>query len=263
MIITPDKADIQKHLLWKQIDIHRRSFDQAAFQIIKRALDKQIQPVFEHILRSSNNQQAVNIPDNILRDEVVFKAFETLYIMVGVQFAKQSNREVSKVLDLMLTKDEADDLEPNWIQSFIRFAREEAGTKIQGITNNILSMVRGVLIEAGKEGLSIPNTAKRLRERWGLISRRRALLISRTEVITASNAGSLEGALSTGFEMQKVWLSTRDNNTRDDHTIADGQKVNAKSNFIVGGETAKFPGDVRLSGKQRIQCRCTLFFEVI
>lgn len=101
--------------------------------------------------------------------------------------------------------------------------------------------------------------AGRIRQHVGG-DRRRALLIARTEITGALNAGQdvarqklgQMGAINT-----KEWLALDDAATRPDHTAASGQRVPYDGLFDVGGEEARYPGDPDLSAAQRCRCRCT------
>jgi hypothetical protein len=55
-----------------------------------------------------------------------------------------------------------------------------------------------------------------LAKQWGNISTYRAARIARSEIVNASNLGSLAGAAESGVPLLKVWLSTRDSRTRRD-----------------------------------------------
>ena len=88
-------------------------------------------------------------------------------------------------------------------------------------------------------------------------------MIARTEIISASNKGSLDGAKDTGIPLKKEWLATMDNRTRDAHLIADGQKVLLDELFQVDGDALSYPGDFTngASAGNVINCRCTQIYE--
>lgn len=94
-------------------------------------------------------------------------------------------------------------------------------------------------------------------ERWP----NRATVVSRTEAISALNAGRMEAFRATA-EMEPdtvfetVWLSTSDDRTRSTHVAADGQRVPLGKPFIVGGFELMFPGDPAGPPQEVIQCRC-------
>lgn len=56
--------------------------------------------------------------------------------------------------------------------------------------------------------------------------------------------------------MQKTWVATNDDRTREDHAEADGQTVPVDEPFEVGGEQAMYPGDPSLSDAELLNCRC-------
>ena len=105
------------------------------------------------------------------------------------------------------------------------------------------------------------------------VSERRAELIGRTEIIRASNAGSLAGAQETNIPMRKFWLSTRDDRTRganpkdifDHFSVNEDKGYPLDEAFRISGELLMHPGD-RSNGASpgnTINCRCTLTYQVI
>lgn len=254
---------LNQSLQWKTIDAKRQTFLPLAETIILRGLNKQIQAVNQHIITSSNPNQARQLPDAIFSEEPIKKSFVEFYQLIGTDFAKSEFRSVREQMDFLLLKDDGEILAQTWLSQMEAFALNVAGAKIRGITENVRRIVQKVMQEATTEGLSIPNTQKLLRQRWPVISRLRAQMIARTELITASNLGSLAGAQSTGLEMKKVWLATMDRRTRDTHALTNGQKRGLKEPFNVLGEEAMFPGDPRLSAANRVMCRCTVIYEAV
>jgi hypothetical protein len=93
----------------------------------------------------------------------------------------------------------------------------------------------------------------------------RTEMISRTETIRSSNAGSQELYSEWGVQ-QHEWLATKDDRTRTydntngvaDHLEANGQVVGIDEPFIVSGEKLMYPGDPNGSPSNTIGCRCTV-----
>lgn len=154
-----------------------------------------------------------------------------------------------------------------WLDAVTRFIQQEGGALIALIDETTLSIVRAVIEEGVREGLSVQDMAVLLLEQWPDIADYRAERIVRTEVIRASNFGALEAARQTAeelqIELQKVWLATPDARTRDSHAAADGQTVGLEEDFVVGGHPASYPGDSRLPPEESIQCRCALAIEPV
>lgn len=113
--------------------------------------------------------------------------------------------------------------------------------------------------EAFAAGLSLDAMAKEVRRRWRSLSKERAEAIVRTEMLTGSNLGLLVGADSTGQNLQKEWLSTLDDRTRDTHIKMHRVRVGVDEDFLLAGRyPAAYPGDLRLPPKELIRCRCTM-----
>jgi len=116
--------------------------------------------------------------------------------------------------------------------------------------------------DASAAGLSQSETIDQIRERitevYDFAATGRAERIARTEVIGASNAGSLQAMKDLGA-VGKEWLTSRDDRVRDTHDAMDGQRVAANEVFISpDGETLQYPGDQSAGPGAVINCRCTL-----
>jgi hypothetical protein len=124
---------------------------------------------------------------------------------------------------------------------------------------------RGLLAKELQGALDNRKTLRQLTRRirdsvfGGEVSRKRSKTIAKTETTGAMNAGAdLEGkSLAADWVITgKEWLDANDVRTRTDHVDAGGQQVKADEDFTVGGESCSYPGDLRLSAKQRVHCRC-------
>ena len=103
---------------------------------------------------------------------------------------------------------------------------------------------------AGREPLSqaqIDRMVERYRERY---IKYRAEVIGRTEALRAVHAGNDEGyrqAIDGGAidldEIQRTWVTARDERVRETHRDAGGQVRGIDEPFIVGGAQLRYPGD--------------------
>ena len=89
------------------------------------------------------------------------------------------------------------------------------------------------------------------------------LRIVRTEGHRAQSAGRLlafekseAAAERLGIKTARVWVSTKDERTRDQHISADGREADKDGMFDVGGEKLAGPGLGSLP-ENNINCRCT------
>lgn len=132
----------------------------------------------------------------------------------------------------------------------IKFAVAVANTTHQAIINE--------LAKGFELGEGISELAERIKD-MPEFSISRAKIVSRTEIISSSNAGTHQGYIESGVVIGKEWINTADSKTRLDHVFAGGQRKKLNEPFIVGGETLMYPGDNSLGASARniIQCRCT------
>lgn len=87
----------------------------------------------------------------------------------------------------------------------------------------------------------------------------RAEAIVRTEVnraLEVANQARLADVSERIPGMKKQWLSAGDQRVRATHKLANGQIVDAKAKFVVGGFYASFPRDPSLPAGESVNCRC-------
>lgn len=99
--------------------------------------------------------------------------------------------------------------------------------------------------------------ARRIKNRLG-IDANKTLRVVRTEghrVREQANHDSMEHASDKGLEIKKMWVSTLDDRTRDEHQELDGEVVDIDDYFSNGLE---YPGDPAGLPSDIINCRCTM-----
>lgn len=109
------------------------------------------------------------------------------------------------------------------------------------------------------KGLSVPDTAKAIREKVAGVGPAHATMLARTDLIGLANGGSFMAARMVYPDpgQVKTWLSTPDARTRPTHAAAGGQTVPLEAPFRVGGYDLMYPGDGQAPPAEVIQCRCT------
>lgn len=142
--------------------------------------------------------------------------------------------------------------------------------RMSNVPHEVYRLISGVIADGVEANESIADIAARVddvllitgSDRWT----NRSVVVARTEVGAAVNAGTLAAAgqrqRDTGRPMVKTWIATTHGasatTTRPAHLEADGQTVPITQPFMVGGEPLQFPGDPSGSAGNVIQCRCTL-----
>lgn len=109
------------------------------------------------------------------------------------------------------------------------------------------------LREAQEEGLSVPDTAKRIRERLPEVNANRARLISQNELHRTSIEATHMQVKESGVPIRgKTWKTAGDHRVRPEHRLLDGVTVGLDEPFPNGAQT---PGT-------EIGCRCVLTYDI-
>ena len=183
---------------------------------------------------------------------------EALYLAAGLPEARHEYEHLTGGPRKALAPPE---VITGWAARLRRFISTEGAAAVRGITERTRAIVREVLTESAAAGHGISTAAARLRARVAELAPARARAITRTELVSASNFGSLLGAQATGLNLDTFWISTPGPRTRPEHQRAGGQ-VAVGGFFSVGGEPCRYPGDPLLSAGMRINCRCSIGYRV-
>lgn len=132
--------------------------------------------------------------------------------------------------------------------------------KSKGINRTTKNIIKKIVDSGIKNGQTVKEIKNEIKTKVPQINEARAKRIARTEVNSASNKGSFEGAKQTKLDLKKEWLATNDRRTRPAHRAANGQVVGLKAKFIVDGEFMEYPGDPSASYKNIVNCRCAITY---
>jgi|18_taG_2_1085343.scaffolds.fasta_scaffold00258_17 hypothetical protein len=245
-------TESQKSVYFKTFDRKRWQFLNAYTEVFKNALIKQIDPVLKELDKGIS--EALNQVD-IISPEPIRQAYNRLYSQVGSYYATNVFNGL-KSGESFQTKNQ-DDIFLRFMQSWVEL---EGAELVVNITANTKAYLKRILEKGIEDNLTTEEIARNMRNSGRIAGITRGRVIARTEIIRASNIGSLQGAKSSNLNLRKEWLATRDDRTRVDHGVLDGQIIDIDNEFNVGGETARYPGDIKLSASQSIQCRCTLAY---
>jgi uncharacterized protein with gpF-like domain len=247
-----DKAfnlkDGDRVAFYKAFERRRESFEPKYMRVFNKAIKKQLS-IYEDADTINDLRRDIDV-------QPLKEAYLELYKEVGDAFARAIYSGMKK-MPYPETKQQ-----PAWIERMVQIVERDLVDRIQGVTDTIKKQIREIIIIGIEEGLSTAQI-KALIIGNNLIAPlngtldQRVRRIIRTEMVYASNRGSLEGALASNVEFDKVWSTTPDGNARDAHEDADGQTVNKSAPFFVGGEYLSVPGDPNGSPENIINCRCT------
>lgn len=256
----------KKGVFMINLEYKRKSFNKSVERNYKQALQEMQAKALDKV------ESAISFDDlnsiNVYFDPDRIKvAMKSTYKEVGKYFANETFTNIAGI-----KKDISDQRQQVWETQMAAYVEKIGAERIKIITNTteeeFKKIVKNVVVEAQKEGLSVQDAAKLIRQKIGITNSYRALRIARTEIVSASNQGSLLGAKSTNLNLNKVWISRKiKGRTRHSHFDVDGQIVGIDQPFIVpiykGKEKTnevdrmQHPGDPNGSAGNVIQCGCT------
>ena len=218
------------------------------FNIQKSRILDNIEDLGENITHEILNIYIENIEkQQVLYEQILYKHFMSILNLIKSEVLSQVGESSIEVSFDLLNEKALKFLE----EKKIKFAIKVADTTHKAIIRE--------LSEGFKLGEGIPELSNRIKN-MPEFSMKRATVVARTEVISSSNAGTLEGYKESGVVIGKEWDSHKDERTRKHHLEANGQRVKLEDPFIVDDDLLDYPGDNSHDAKASnvIQCRCTL-----
>ena len=99
-------------------------------------------------------------------------------------------------------------------------------------------------------------------DRFGLQRLGRSNTIARTEAQKLAQFGKDQAVKKSGLDVEKQWITRRDNLVRDPHRAVDGARVNYEQFFSVGGYKMSYPGDSSFGAPANlvVNCRCDTIY---
>lgn len=141
--------------------------------------------------------------------------------------------------------------------SVIRFIERRAQRFAKEVNETTWEALKTSLSEGVQAGEGIPQLAERVEQVMGDRIESSSETIARTEVIGASNGGTVEAWDQSGVVAGKEWVAALDERTRETHVEAHGQIVGLDEDFQVGNGSGPCPGSIGLP-EEDINCRCTV-----
>lgn len=256
-----------KAIHWKRNQMRRDAWERKYNLLIRNVLNKQFKDLSHRI--DSTNYMDLTLPDKVMSRETIEKMMIGLYTSVGIAFAKEQYSSLKSESQNRLFK--ADEPIDEWYNFMQNYAKTKAGKRIVSIAESgreqAVKLIKLVLEQSATEGWGADETARAIRKSLlsdgQAINQWRALRIARTEIVTASNQGAMEGAKSLDMPMEKFWIATYDSRTRDTHSVMEEQNPKDMSeDFQVGDYMMDSPGDASGGPEETINCRCSIAFDV-
>lgn len=120
------------------------------------------------------------------------------------------------------------------------------------------SQINSAIESAIIEGKSVDEIAEDLQKRLESVNEASAIRTARTAITSAQNSGRLEGwyeAREKGVNVQKQWIASLDDRTRESHANLDHEIQELEDEFSNG---LQYPGDPSGDPSEVYNCRCTM-----
>ena len=246
----------EQKLFYKKIERKREPYYNKIEKEIKNRFDEELKKIIKNIKKSSVDDIYQNV-DNALNDDLPQwrNLLSSIYISVMDDFGTSTFNELKNIKSA-----EKFNVYDDSIMNFIKNSVAEDLIDIDKTTRN---KIKNVISDSLSEGKGIPDISLAITNLYNEnFKNSRATMIARTETISASNSGSLEGAKYTELPLLKKWIPTFDDSTRDTHLNMSGKPaIGLNELFDVGDSQGSFAGDPKLSARERINCRCTIAYE--
>jgi hypothetical protein len=254
-------SDEQKTMFWKSMDRRRGAYEKRTIKKLQERFKAEQKAVLDGY--EADGIKGVEKAVKSGKKEW-HKLLAGIYVEVMQDFGNALfNQLKSQAIELEVKAEEIPledgfDVYDNLVQQFIA---QTVALKVVAITDTTILKIKAIVSMGMEQGLSIVQISKMIDDLYlDQIIPNRSTVIARTEVIGASNSGNRYAALQTGLKLEKEWIATRDERTRDSHEDLDGQTRKMDEPYRNG---LMFPGDPTGSAKEVIQCRCTEGYSVI
>ena len=207
---------------------------------------------------ASGVKEAYRMRSQIMLDFEMRKQAETLKLIFRVQYTIIGNAFKDYALGrLFLSKAFDQDFD----KALAEFIDENTAVWVTEIDETTRKRMAKVISNSYNSGLSTEETGTALRNMILGMGVYRANLISRTESHRVASFANEQVAVNMNISnTQKEWVAIQDARTRLTHSIASGQTVPLETNFVVGGDRLKYPGDPKGSPAETINCRCAVIY---
>jgi hypothetical protein len=230
-------------------------YERKAYRVVQKHIKKILGEIPLNNISLSNYQ--ILVYSNITEDKIK-EMFIDIYTTVGYDYNKRIKKEIERTTKNVLFSD-------SFLQDILVFLSGEGEAKIVSVRGTLIEDIIKAIEDKLKNDTSLINLQNAIYEivqRSQQFYKWQALRIARTETTFASAYAAMRAASQSNFEMTKEWVAAKDDRTRKDHRLENGQIVDFNDPFIMNdGSQLQYPGDPKGTASQVINCRCTIAFK--
>ena len=259
------KSDLE---YWQRGENIREQFTSLYHKQVQRAVYASILPIIRNLRKATELDQFNHIisateqaPDSIQ------KMITTIYVQVGTESGESALESVTLIkAETASSTQSGTIIEPTFFQVAMRsFAESVGASRVTNITRTNELILRDIVLAATENGWSVQKTVKHMVSFFdGELSSARALMIARTEIMTASSyANQLTGKEieRLGIKLKKKWLPTPTGKFRPHHlAMRSKPPILFTDLFLVGSTLMDRPHDPNAPASEVVNCRCSMRF---
>lgn len=247
----------------KQYDSLHAKYEVRALRLILKEFKRLFAQIpFDNLSLDETISTAVVEMNLALNEKSLEAVLYRIHYTIGLEFGRLTSRKFRRENPIQIKAFRPiSAFEKEFQEHLLEYFRIYGGRQIKTLTK---TATKAVIIELRK-GAKLGETEAQMRDRLlKRVNRKdfyswQAARIARTEATVAMNNAQDLAMISSGAEMDKIWITRMDGRERESHNVANKQKVTQKGLFLVGGSKMKFPGDRTHGAKANliVNCRCS------
>jgi hypothetical protein len=246
--------DFDRHKFSDEFKRMHHNYERSVITLFQNALKEQVRPVIAFVKENGTEYLRTHL-DALIVTTPIRNAYNKCYVRIGTQHAEFTYKWINKIAG----KKDIGFFSAVWRRLMHHFYLTDSADRVTNVSDSTKDQIAKALDDADEQGLTTSETASYLVKtlQSDEFTRSRALTIARTESTAAANQGAMLAADSSDYLVGKIWIPVMDANTRPAHAEMDGEPaISLDGLFEVGGELLNYPGDLRGSAGNVINCRC-------
>ena len=256
--------NLQKVQYWMAIEKKRGPLEDEAIGTVKNRLEKERIEILKS-LRGVQPSIAATTIDEFFNSDQQQLEWKKAFIAIDISVINRFGNDVFTELNNPITKESKQTGFNPLSDAVTAWIATNTAEKVVNVTRTTRSQLKRIVERGLEEGQSIQNISKNIDTLYlDQIIPNRSTVIARTEVVAASNKGSIEGARQVAADIKKIWIPTFDQQTRDSHLDMGGHPaIGLDQLFDVNGSPMMQPGDPThgATPEEIINCRCAVAYE--
>lgn len=226
---------------FRKYDKDKSVFEKALYRYFYKALQYQVQFALKY---------------GTVNEDTLYSAYLNSFDLI---FRKYGKKPVQTLLKKDLPNLSIGFFNQIFREKVKKYLFESAGTRIKQVNETTKESIRKVLEKNTLTGAR--KTSRVITKELSNINKKRALLIARTESLTAMNYIQHDTAIKQGVTT-KAWLHTigKSIHFREEHLAIGETPIGINESWTVNGLKMMYPGDPNGGAINNCNCRCTLLY---